>query len=44
MTPLELAVKEDEANVVYFFVNDQKMDITKFDEVILVVTGVHHFT
>ena len=36
MTPLEYAVMAGHSDTVYYFINTLKMDITKFNEVILV--------
>ena len=35
MTPLELAVDNGKSDIVYYFINNLKMDIKQFDEVIL---------
>ena len=35
MTPLECAVDNDRSDTVYYFINKVKIDITKFNEVIL---------
>ena len=36
-TPLECAVWSNHSNIVYYFINELKMDVTQFDQVIVTV-------
>ena len=42
MTPLELAVENGHSEIVEYFLNQHKMDVTQFNDVCNIVTHVYN--